>query len=166
MLWLAPAGLFEQARVVLDEAGRNPAAYEVRLLQERAVERNGCLRPSDNELLERPPAATDRRLPVVCPDDELQQQRVEVRRDLLVRPDATVDPHAGSARGRIALDAARRRHEIAQGDPSLDPELDRVPARLRIPPGGDPLAPPAAGLLSPQVDPEDGLRHRMLDLEP
>src|SRR5229473_4800086 len=115
MLCLELAGLFEQARVVLDEAGRNPAAYEVRLLQERAVERNGCLGPSENELLERPPAATDRRVTVVCPHDELQQQRVEVRRDLLVRPDAAVDPHARPARWRIALDSARRRHEVAQG---------------------------------------------------
>src|SRR6266851_5336424 len=115
MLCLELAGFFEQARVVLDEAGRNPAADEVRLLQERPVEWNGRLRPGENELLQGTPPATDRRLTVVCPDDELQQQRVEVRRDLLVRPDATVDPHAGSARGRIALDAARRRHEIAQG---------------------------------------------------
>src|SRR5260370_21032073 len=107
MLCLELAGLFEQARVVLDEAGRNPAVDEVRLLQERAVERNGCLRPGENELLERPPPATDRRLAVVRPDDELQQQRVEVRRDLLMRPDATVDPHAASARRRIALKAAR-----------------------------------------------------------
>src|SRR6266853_1965215 len=74
MLRLELAGLFEQARVVLDEAGRNPAAYEVRLFQE--------------------------------------------------------------------------------------------PARLRVPPGGDPLATRDADLLAHQVDPEDGLRHRMLYLEP
>src|SRR6266849_10996120 len=154
MLCLELAGLFEEARVVLNEAGRNPAADEVRLLQERTVERNGCLGPGEDELLQGPSPATDRRLPVVGPDDELQQQRVEMRRDLLVRPDATVDPHAGSARWRIALDSARRRHEVAQGVLGVDPELDGVPARLRIPARRDPLATRDADLLAHQVDPE------------
>src|SRR5467141_2846998 len=55
-------GLFEQARMVLDEAGGNPPGVEVRLLQERAVKRDGGLRAGKHELLQGTPAATDRRL--------------------------------------------------------------------------------------------------------
>src|SRR5438552_13039089 len=114
--------------MVLDEAGRNPAGVKVRLFEERSVKGDGGLRPGEDELLQGTPPATDRRLAVICPDDELQQQRVEVRRDLLVRPDATVDPHARPARRRVALNAAGRRHEIARGILGVDPKLDGVAA--------------------------------------
>src|SRR5437588_7562150 len=103
MLRLELPGLFQQARMVLDEARGNPPGVEVRFFQERAVKRDGGLGPGEDELLQGTPPATDRRLAVIGPHDELQQQRVEVRRDVLMRPDATVDPHARPARWRVAM---------------------------------------------------------------
>src|SRR6202011_3979145 len=109
--------------------------------------------PGQDELLQRTPAATDRRVPVIRPDDELQQQRVEVWRDLLVGPDGAVDPYHRPGRWRIPLDSARRRHEVAQWVLGVDPKLDRVPAWLRIAAGSEPLATGHAGLLGDEVGP-------------
>src|ERR1700730_220967 len=113
---------FDQARVVMDEAGGNPAVDEVRLLQQRAVEGDGGLGSGEDELLQGTPPAADRGLAILCPDDELQEERVEMGRDLLVGPDAAVTPHARPTGRRIALDAARRRHEVAQWVLGVDPE--------------------------------------------
>src|SRR5712691_5744573 len=130
------------------------------------MERDRRLWPGEDELLQGTASATDRRLPVMCPDNQLQQQRVEVRRDLLVGSDATVDPYPRPGRRRITLYSARRGHEVAERVFGVDPKLDRVPARRRIPTRGDPLATGDADLLADEVDAEDQLRHRMLNLEP
>src|SRR2546421_2079992 len=151
--------------MVGDEVGRDPALEEIGLLEERPMEGDGGRRSGEHELLERPPSSLDRLLTGGPEDDQLGQQRIEVRRYLLVGADSGIDSHARSAGRSVAPDSARSGEEVPRRVLGVDPELDRMSSRavrLRVEPiaGGD------ADLLPYQVDSQYGLGDRMFDLEP
>ena len=74
-------------------------------------------RPSTTQLVERDPAAGDRRRAVRAPDDQLAEQRVVVRRDLVARVQVRVHPDARAARRVVALDDAGAGPEVVRRDP-------------------------------------------------
>src|SRR5438132_3273374 len=89
-----------------------------------------------------------------------------MRRDLLVRPNATVHAHSRPGRGCIPQYTARSRHEIAQRILGVDPELDGVAAGRRVAARWESLAARHADLLADQVDAEHRLGDGVLDLQP
>ena len=88
-----------------------------------------------------------------------------MRGDLLVRPDAAVDPNARSGGRRVTLNPTGRGHEVPQGILGVDPEFDGVATRRGITLGWNPLATSDPNLLAHQVDAEHRLGNRMLDLQ-
>ena len=124
-------------------------------------------RPVDDQLVERDAAAGDRRRPVRAPDDELAEERVVERRDLVARVQVRIHADAGAARGVVALDDAGAGPEIRLRVLGVDPELDDVAAERDVGlaeaerlAGGDP------DLGGHEVDAGQHLGHRMLDLDP
>src|SRR5437879_13157475 len=92
--------------MVGDEVGRDPALEEIGLLEERPMEGDGGRRSGEHELLERPPSPLDRLLAGRPADDQLGQQRIEVRRYLLAGAESGIDSHHRSAGRSVAPDPA------------------------------------------------------------
>src|SRR4029079_12435908 len=166
---LRPRGCRENRRAAdaVEEVRRHLALEERVRGEQRPVDRHVRDHALEQEVVERAPRPGDRHLAGRAPDDQLAEERVVVRRDLVARVDVRVQLDAGLARRQVALDDAGARPELALGVLGVDPELDRVAAghdvrlaeaqRLA---GGDP------DLGRDEVDPGQGLGHRVLDLDP
>ena len=74
-------------------------------------------RPSTTQLVERDPAAGDGGRPVRAPDDELAEQRVVERRDLVAGVQVRVHPDARAARREVPLDEPGARAEVGARGP-------------------------------------------------
>ena len=128
-------GQERRAADAVEQVGGHPALEERVVLEQRAVDLDVRGDAVDEQLLERGPAAGDRRLAVRAPDDELAEQRVVVRRHLVARVEVRVHPDARAARGVVALDDAGAGPEVVRRVLGVDAELDGVAARARCPTG-------------------------------
>src|SRR5215471_17788677 len=83
-----------EQRVVmaLDEAGIDLAGGEGRMCGQRLEESDIVRKPGDFHAAQRRDQPAARLLPVGVPDDQLRQHGVVVDADLVLRPDATIDP--------------------------------------------------------------------------
>ena len=159
-----------ELRAVVDERRVGPPRAEVRVVQHRAQEPLVGLHAAHAHLLHRPPRPRDGGGEVVPAGGDLEQERVEVGRDL--RPDvgrALVEPDARAARGAVGGDAPRVRPEGGRGVLRGDPALQRRAARADAVLGEAELGErrPAADqeLRAHEVDVRDLLGDRVLDLD-
>src|SRR2546429_9946331 len=93
------------------------------------MEWDGGLRPGEHQLLKGAAPPADSGIPIVRPDDQLEQERIEVWGDLLVRPDAAIDSNARSGGRRGPLNPAGRGGEVTPGTLRGDPQVAVVAAR-------------------------------------
>src|SRR5207253_4024597 len=112
----------------VEQVRRHPALEEGLAREERLVDRDVRHEALDEQLVESDLAALDRRGPVRTPDDELAQERVVERRNLVPGVQVGIHPDAGPAWREVALDRPGRGPELALGVLGVDPELDRVAA--------------------------------------
>ena len=122
------------------------------------------LGPGQNHFGECPAAAPDGGRSVGGKNDQLEQEGIEMGRNVLVGTDPTVNPNAGTGRRRVPLHSPRRRHEVAQRVLGVDPKLDGMASRMAVASGRNSLPASDSNLLADQVDPEHRFRYRMLHL--
>ena len=164
----------QQRRVVVDEAGRDPAVPERLVADEALEERDVGRDPPDPELPEGAPHAADRARPGGRPHGDLLEERVVVPGDDRARvggPAVEADPEPG--RHAVGGDPA------VVGDEAVEGVLGRDPALHRVPPEHDVLLRRAGGVrpvpdvrslrdadLGPdEVHPGHLLGHGVLDLD-
>ncbi len=139
----------------------------MRVVAQRAKERQRRADAADLILADRASQPRDRLGARRRPDDELREQRVVVDRDLPSLVDAAVDANAGARGLGERRDAARRGDEAVVGILGVDAAFDRDAAQrdvlLREP---ERLARGDTQLRRDQIDARDHLRHRVLDLQP
>ena len=107
----------------------------VSLREHRLVDGDVGRQALDDELVEGDAAAGDGGRPVRAPHDELAEERVVERRDLVAAVQVRVHPDARAAGGVVALDEAGAGPEVVGRVLGVDPELDGVAAERRRPPG-------------------------------
>src|SRR5215212_9416109 len=112
----------------VEEIRRHPPLQERLARQQRLVDRNVRHEALDEQLVECDTAAFDRGLTGGAPDDQLAEERIVERRDLVAGEQVRVHPDPWTAGREVALDDAGRGAELALGILSVDPELDRVAA--------------------------------------
>jgi hypothetical protein len=125
-----PAGL-DPARVH-GERQRGICRRERLLGDKGAVQRQAGRQPGYLEFAQRPARPLERLGPGGPRHDQLGQQRAERRVDDRALLRAGIQPHAGAGRGTPRLDGPPRPGETASRVLSVDPELERVPARPRV----------------------------------
>ena len=161
-----------------DEAGIEITGDELRMREQRCLERDVARDALDHERVERVAHLRDRVCTVGAMGDQLADHRVVEHRDLTALVDAGVNadatcwwhPQRGKHRllGRLECDEpARARQEAAQGILGVDAALDRpalaVDLFLREP---QRLACRHTDHLLDQIEPGDALGDRVLDLQP
>src|SRR6185295_3555943 len=105
---------------VAGRVGARPKTVRAKDVERELARRRDAL---DDELVQRPHGAGERRGPVVVPDDHLRDQRVVERRDRRSVLDGRVDADARPERGPEARDETGRGREptrwVLGGDPHL-----------------------------------------------
>src|SRR3712207_2004879 len=92
------------------------------------MQRQRRLEPHEGELVQGPRTPPDRGLAVSGVHDELGEERVVMRRDLVAGVEVRVHPDAGAAGRVVELDGPGLGQEVAPRVLGVDAELDRVPA--------------------------------------
>ena len=164
----------EQLRRVVDERRRRLAGLEGRVADEVQQERDVGLDAADAELAQRAVGALRRFFERRAPGRDLDEQRIEVRRDdRAAEAVAAVETHGEAAGRPVGRDAAVVGDEVAIGifgrDAALHGHaaaLDRCPAR-GMPTGGSCSVWPCGDedLAAHQVDAGDHFGDRVLDLD-
>ena len=167
----------EAVRVMLgDEAGVEVAGHELRVRQQRRLERDVALHALDDEAIERLTHAGDGIRAVLAVHDQLGDHRVVEHRDLATVDDAGIDTHAMRDRGLALLQVRRGRrkaHQATGGGQEAAERVFGVDAALHGPAfalhvglrKAQLLARGHADHLFDQIEAGDQLGHRVLDLQ-
>src|SRR6266568_3030327 len=112
----------------VDQVRRHLTRAEQLARQDLLVRRNIRRHPDDREFVERPLHTRDRLGAVAAPRDDLREQRVVVRRDLVALEAVRVDADPRPAGRQPGREHARRRREVLFAVLGVDTALDRVSA--------------------------------------
>src|SRR5258705_13382945 len=96
----------------VEQVRRHPTLQERVVGQQRLVDRHVGDQAIDHQFVERDATAGDGSRPVRAPDDELAEERVVERRDLVAAVQGRIHPHPRSPPRGGALDDPRARPEL------------------------------------------------------
>ena len=118
-----------------------------------------------DRLAERPAHALDRLAAIAAVDDDFAEERVVERRNGIRRHEVAVDTYTEAARRHPRGDAPRAGREcvgIFRVHPAFDGVTLEADGLLAVP---QRLARGDANLFSDEIEPRNGLGHRMFDLD-
>ena len=158
--------LTKKHRILLDESRIITPRHKIRRIHDPPQISDIRLHPGNLILEQNPSHPLDRILPASSPHDQLTDHRIIKHRNLISLIHITVHPYPDTVRLSNLSDNPGRRQEIGQRILGTNSALNRMPPldNILLPQSQRPSI-SNMNLLLYQIDPQDLLCNRMLDLQ-